>query len=226
MTVHRPTFLLAGDRVISDRGLLLEVRNVPPFDRGRLTGLPWTGVDLHKESQGSTKESDSIQFNMARHLEASGTFDVLLDDDGAGEIADLVGLKITGNELAITLAHCKYSKEDTPGARLADLYEVCGQALRSARWRRRIDTMLTGLAHRAGLKERRTGVSPFEVGDAATLLHLQELAPQLRPRMRVLVAQPGISAARITDDQLQLLAGAQSYLKTVAGASLEVVVSP
>ena len=86
--------------------------------------------------------------------------------------------------------------------------------------------MLTSLARRAGNKENRTGTSPFEIGDAAGLLRVQEMAPQLRPRMRVLIAQPGISADRITDDQLQLLAGAQSYLKAVAGASLEVYVSP
>jgi hypothetical protein len=72
---------------------------------------------------------------MSRYLQATQSFDVLLDDDRANQAADLVGLEVVGGELHITLVHCKFSSESTPGARVADLYELCGQAMRSAKWR-------------------------------------------------------------------------------------------
>jgi hypothetical protein len=58
---------------------------------------------------------------MSRYLQATQSFDVLLDDDRANEAADLVGLEVVGGELHITLVRCKFSSESTPGARVADL---------------------------------------------------------------------------------------------------------
>ena len=68
----------------------------------------------------------------------------------------------------------------------------------------------------------RTGETPFEVGDIQDLFRVRELAPQLRPRFRVVIAQPGLSASQVTPDQLQLLAGAAAYLRSRANASLVV----
>jgi hypothetical protein len=73
---------------------------------------------------------------------------VIFDDDGKGEIADVVALRITDSVVSATLFHCKYSGADTPGARLSDLYEVCGQAQKSARWRDRPNRMLQHMLKR------------------------------------------------------------------------------
>lgn len=72
---------------------------------------------------------------MARYLGENQTFDVLIDDDRSGEAADLVGIRVDGGDLHVTLVHCKYSSKPDAGSRLKDLYEVCGQAMRGARWR-------------------------------------------------------------------------------------------
>jgi len=48
---------------------------------------------------------------------------------------NVLGLAIQGTELHVTLVHCKYSSEPTAGARVTDLYELCGQAMRGAKWR-------------------------------------------------------------------------------------------
>jgi hypothetical protein len=63
---------------------------------------------------------------MSALLQREYDFEVLLDDDRAGEAADLVGLQVRDGELHITLVHCKYSSSMTPGARVGALYEVCG----------------------------------------------------------------------------------------------------
>ena len=72
---------------------------------------------------------------MARYLGENQTFDVLIDDDRSGEAADLVGILVDAGDLHVTLVHCKYSSKPDAGSRLKDLYEVCGQAKRGARWR-------------------------------------------------------------------------------------------
>lgn len=222
LNVNKPTLVLEGDRVIDSGDRLLARReDLPPYPRSSLEVLGWEGVDRRVESQGRERRPDSIQAFMSRHLQETQNYTVLLDDDGSGEVADLVGLTVEDGELVITLAHCKYSAAATAGARLQDLYEVCGQAMRSARWRQNgLKPLLANLHRRAGKKAEHTGESPFEVGDVAALFHVREIAPQLRPRFRVIIAQPGLSAERVTADQLQLLAGAAAYLRSRANASL------
>ena len=66
------------------------------------------------KSQGDSRRVDSIRAYVVRALLAEQAFDVLIDDDRAGETADLVGLRIDGNDLIITLVHCKFSTSDTP----------------------------------------------------------------------------------------------------------------
>ena len=55
---------------------------------------------------------------------------------GSGEIADLVAIRIDPEGLLVRLVHCKCSHGEKTGARVADLYEVCGQAQKSIMWRR------------------------------------------------------------------------------------------
>lgn len=224
---NKPTLFLEGDRIITSEDRLLDAApNLQPFDERRLEAWPWDGVNIRVESQGPDRRQDSIQAYVARQLVAEQRFDVLIDDDRAGEAADLVGLQIDGDELVITLVHCKYSSASTPGARVADLYEVSGQAMRGARWRDG-----GGLPLFAHLERRvraffaRTGRHPFEVGDMDELYRVATIAPQLYPRFVTVIAQPGLSASKVTSEQLLLLAGAESYVQTITKGSLRVLVS-
>ncbi|MDK8346784.1 hypothetical protein QP868_08550 [Brevibacterium sp. UMB1308A] len=79
-------------------------------------------------------------------------FAVLIDDDRPGEAADLVGIRVDGGDLHVTLVHCKYSSKPDAGSRLKDLYEVRGQAMRGARWRD--NAALPLLEHLPGLSIR------------------------------------------------------------------------
>lgn len=223
---HKPTLFLSGDRMITGDDRLLAPRTeVAPYPREALRHLDWAthGVDIRVESQGPERRTDSIQAFMARHLMQTQTFDVLVDDDRSGEAADLVGLRIDRGDLLITLVHCKYSTAAAPGGRLADLYEVCGQAMRGARWRDNgAMPLLEHLDRRVQAYNRRTSGTAFEVGDRATLFRIRQQAPQLFPRITTLVVQPGLSIASSTDEQLRLIAGAASYVQTVTKGSFEV----
>ena len=227
LNANKPTLFLAGDRMITPDDRLLEPRtDVLPYDRAKLQVLDWTGVNIKVESQGVHREQSSIQAFASRYLRDNRVFDVMLDDDRSGEAADLVGLRIDGQYLVVTLVHCKYSSGEHPGGRLQDLYEVCGQAVRGARWRdSSCQPLLKHLDERAQAHWRRTGVTAYELGDRVELLRLWERAGQLIPRFETIIMQPGLSVRASSVEQLRLLAGADSYVRAVTKGAFAVYCS-
>jgi superfamily II DNA or RNA helicase len=221
---HGLTFLLDRDRVIHNDKLYDPKQRLEPFPRDQLRVLDWSPVDLRAESQGPTKRTDSIQAFTIRQLTTDQTWDVVIDDDGKGEIADVVALRVDDDELLIHFFHCKYAIDGISGARVADLYELCGQAQKSVVWRSRADIvpLFKNLERRAKNKFKRTDVSPFEVGDIADLYRLREQARVLKPRLEMTIIQPGLSAAKASDAQLDLLAATETYVRTTADAPLYV----
>ncbi|GAA3913882.1 hypothetical protein GCM10023084_76990 [Streptomyces lacrimifluminis] len=228
LNAHRPDLFLEGDRLIDDEGKLIAPRYTRrPYDPSLLTPLEWQGVDFSKESQRAERRTDSIQYYMSAHLQATGSFDVLLDDDGSGEAADLVGLKVDGRYLDVTLVHCKYSSKPAPGTRVGDLYEVCGQAMRSAKWRRQNALPLLDHLHsRAVQYARRNGsISPYEVGGSRELFTIRDQARLLRPRFHTVIVQPGLQVRKATDEQLLLLAGAEKFVRDTSAGDFTVYCS-
>ena len=127
----------------------------------------------------------------------------------------------------MTLVHCKYSRGDNPGARLSDLYELCGQAIRAAKWRQNgALPLLRHLDSRAQRYRQRTGKSPFMIGELGDLYTLMAIAPQLRPRFHTVLAQPGLSMTAATDEHLRLLGGAESYVYAVTRGTFHIYCSP
>ncbi|MFG1782644.1 DEAD/DEAH box helicase [Rhodococcus oryzae] len=217
-------FILDDDRIIDGNLLYKPTWDRPPFDPKQLTPLNWEGTTFTVESQTKNKLTHSIQFRAIADLKAEAkSWDIIIDDDGSGEIADVVALRIDNEGLLIRLVHCKYSHGDTAGARVADLYEVCGQAQKSIMWRRSdLRPFFRTLEARARQKQKRDGVNPFEVGNIKKLYEIQERALVLRRRMEMVIVQPGLSVSKATTQQLDLLASTQAYLKTTIGAPLVV----
>jgi hypothetical protein len=229
LNTHKPTLFFTGDRMITGDDRLLEPRtDVRPYPRSALRVLDWesNGVNIQVESQGDERRQDSIQAFMIKHLVQTQAFDLLIDDDRSGEAADLVGITTDRGDLLVTLVHCKYSTDATPGGRLKDLYEVCGQAMRGARWRDGGSLpLLEHLDRRVRAYARRTDGTAFEIGDYDTLFRVRQQAPQLFPRLTTLIVQPGLSIAAVTDEQLRLIAGAASYVQSVTKGDFQVYCS-
>ena len=53
-----------------------------------------------------------------------------------------------GRLLDVVLAHCKFAGADNAGARVGDLYEVCGQAMKSHKARGEVDLVIRKLLRR------------------------------------------------------------------------------
>ena len=219
---------LDDDRIIEDDMVLRPTWDKEPFDPSSLIALDWTGTKFNIESQTKERRPDSIQFKAIAKLKSDPEqWDIILDDDGTGEIADVVAMRIDKEGLLVRLVHCKYAHGNGPGARVSDLYEVCGQAQKSVVWRRSdLSPFFATLLDRARKKAKREGVSPFEVGDIQKLYEIQDRAMVLRRRMEMVIVQPGLSVSKATTRQLDLLASTQAYLKTTVKAPLAVWCSP
>lgn len=76
------------------------------------------GTNLRKESQGKERDPASIQARAIDHVVALEDWDIVLDDDGTGEVADIVAIRMDGSDLRVLLVHCKYSSQDFSGSRV------------------------------------------------------------------------------------------------------------
>lgn len=206
----------------------------PPFDRSKIEAWDWTGTNLTTESQGVEKNSASVQARVIRELIGRGGYHVVFDDDGKGELADVVAVRLIGTPRAPTglhldLFHCKYSGADAPGSRVKDLYEVCGQAQKCISWMAssvRQTDMLTHLLRRDAARTRAGAATRFELGDAEMLRSIRDMSQLLSLSARVAIVQPGLSRTNASRDQLALLSVTENHLMETCQLPLVVIGSP
>lgn len=204
----------------------VDVSHHPPFDREQIETWDWSGVNLHRESQTAAKFADSIQRRVIeRVLAHEPAFTIVFDDDDTREAADVVALRSDDENLFVDFYHCKYVHGDAAGARVEDLHEVCGQAQRSIQWRHDVDALLRHLRYRDARRVTTMKVSRFERGDQTVLSMLQRKVRFLRPRFKIHLVQPGISRAKVSVGQLDLLSATAAYLQDTYGVPLGVIAS-
>ncbi|RLP54974.1 MAG: DEAD/DEAH box helicase [Ketobacter sp.] len=183
----------------------------------------WNGVDIKSESMGYHNKADSIQY---RYFESvQNEYDLIINDDGSGEAADLVAFKVIDNEIILDLIHCKYSSGDDAGARVGDLYEVCGQAQRSIRWKHAGMEYFYKHINRREKLWAENGHTRFLKGSMGDLNTLKNRARTTRLSLKVTIVQPGLSIKKINEEMLKLLGCTALYIKKTTQADLTVVAS-
>lgn len=126
--------------------------------------------------------------------------------------------------LDVMLVHCKFSGADSPGARLSDLYEVCGQAVKSHKARSETELVLKKLLRRESQRARRE-LTGFVEGSQKDLLSILNDARYFDARVTVVIAQPGLSAARFNNALAELLGCTELYLSETYNTRLRVICS-
>jgi hypothetical protein len=191
----------------------------PPYDAGNILEWNWDDINIRKESQGNQKAPDSVQAKVIRTL-MNMNYNMIIDDDGKGEAADVVTIRLIGDVAApsridVEFYHCKYSHGATPGRRVDDLYEVCGQAQKSIAWmsshEKRTD-LFTHLLRREARRQEAGGVSRYEKGDGDLLLTIREMSRLCPISLKICIVQPGLSKAQASREQLELLSVTETYL--------------
>lgn len=233
LTQSPPTIWFADGSSLDGNEFVAIGHSIDPFDRSRIAVVDWSGIDIRQESQGPQRNTATVQGRLLRHL-SQRQFDIVFDDDGKGEAADVIAASLvtdfTGcRRIDVEFYHCKYSGAATPGARVGDLYEVCGQAQRSVQW---LNSRLKGIdlfSHMLRRETRRTevgGMSRFQVGTQDKALELREASRICPISLRVFIVQPGLSRGAASHDHLTLLGVTQCYLLETYQVELSVIASP
>lgn len=196
------------------------------IDDDRFDVWPWKGVDFKKESmwKAGALRSDSIQAYAAQHYLDLG-FDVVFDDDGAGEAADLVCFKIEDDHIRVAFVHCKFAGGATPGERIKDVVEVSSQAIRSAKWAGKFSQLCQHIRTRELTLRSVQRPSRFLRGAPADLNRMIKLNRSIPAKAEVLIVQPGLSKAEKTPDQNVVLAAALTFLRETIDVDLTIVCS-
>jgi hypothetical protein len=190
-----------------------------PYDPEKIHVWDWAGVNIRKESQGPGKEHDSIRARVIRELRAL-EYHMVVDDDGKGEAADVVAIRLVGDvaspsSIDVEFYHCKYSGGATPGRRIDDLYELCGQAQKSIWWMyspEKRTELFTHLLRREACCREAGMVSRYEVGDGELLQTIREMSHLCPVSLKIYIVQPGVSKANVTQAQLELMSVTENHL--------------
>lgn len=198
------------------------------YDKNNIESWDWTNVDISVESQTADKLNHSIQYHTINKIKKN--YDVVFDDDDAGEVADIVAIKNNDDkELVIDLFHLKYcSKKDgvaKPGARIDDVYQVVGQAAKSVKWFSDKEKLISRLIDRERKRLNKNKPSRIDKGEFKDLTNLAKISRYSSFKLGVTIVQPAISKARISDDQLLVLGATEAYIDEVCGVKLKVIVN-
>lgn len=205
-------FFADGDSLVADELFALPDTDIPYFPDDHFEIWDWDGVNIRVESQGLERRQDSIQARVISEVATTTGSHVIFDDDGTGEIADVVAFELDGNHVTVRLYHCKFSSADTPGARVGDLYEVCGQAQRSIRRCERPQRLIDRLLKREGDRIRRSQPSRLIKGNVEQLKQLRARRYQLEYKFEIYVVQPGYSFNKKNSKHSQVLASTESFV--------------
>lgn len=188
--------------------------DTPLFDLANMLATDWKGVDITKESQGPTRAPGTIQHETIRRLLAAETpYDLIFDGDTSGEVADVIAIRRQGRFLDVELYHCKFSSEPAPGARVKDLYEICGQAMKAVRWADPRSKFLQRLRRQEENRLKARGATRFQLGDRNLLDDWLTNRREHVTRFSMILVQPGYSKSRASPEHLPVLGAVQTYLK-------------
>tara|TARA_Y100000588_G_scaffold293362_1_gene312988 strand:- start:426 stop:3578 length:3153 start_codon:yes stop_codon:yes gene_type:complete len=168
-----------------------------------LVPIDWGTTDFKVEShyKSTTQRQNSIQEFMMQRLVNEGA-DVVFNDDNSGESADIVAVFLKDELVQFKLIHCKYSKEKA-GARKSDLYEVCGQAIISLRYKWKTEELLKHMERR-----NKTGVlagKRFYHGGSTDLNAIKQALKYSNVEFEFAVAQPGVAVSQLDEDMNRFL---------------------
>jgi hypothetical protein len=185
------------------------VPDPPPFRDNQFEIIDWDreGVNIENEFGPADENGCSIhEYLRTRLLQSEAA--VVFYDHGPGEIADFVSFTITGDEVRISLYHCKGSSTPVAGGRIDDAYEVCGQAAKSDRWadRQRIFATIRRRLNRPN------GASRFDKGSLETVEEALERQQRKRVLWQAIIVQPGFSRNELGDRIPSLLSATDGYL--------------
>lgn len=227
---HPPVIWLADGASLKGNRLTVLKGKFDPYPKEKIQTWEWKRVNIRKESQGLSKETDTIQYRVIEKLKRR-SYQIIFDDDDSGESADVVTINVEERSnkekcICVEFYHCKFSQSDIPGGRIKDLYELCGQAQKSIHWMEDPYKLLAHLLRREPRREKGREMSRFEKGDADDLFEIMEMSRVYALELKIFIVQPGLSKLKATPGQLELLSVTENHLMGTYQIPFTVIASP
>jgi len=211
-----------------DGNLILKPQNPEELelDKNLIEVWSWKNVDIKKESiwKDGVERKDSVQWKVAQKF-IGADFDIVFDDDGSGEAADLVCFKEEKNHIRLVLIHCKYSDSEKSGVRIKDVVEVASQAVRSTKWPGRFRELCSHLLNRNEKRKSADRPTFLMKGKLSDITKMSRIARFKEIRTEIVIVQPGVRKSKLSPDQSQVLASASVYIKETVNIDLDIICS-
>jgi hypothetical protein len=193
--------------------------DLQPFDLDQASSINWDQlqVDIQKEfgSAGSRRSIHEWLSGELLQTDAS----IVFYDHRPGECADFLTVTAEeGGPIRVALYHCKSSGRPEPGDRVDDLYDVCGQAVKSASYR-----ILKRLVPH--VKRRARDGSRFLRGTVEEFAVLMSADARYELPLEVVIVQPGLSRAAMSDKAGSLLTGVDRTIVALGCQRLKLLCS-
>jgi hypothetical protein len=224
-----PKIFFADGSVLYGNHLIEAPLNTPKFEVSELITKDWSEADLKKESQVS-EEGDLVE-NSIQYVFSKMIWDdykVIIDDDGSGEVADLIGINESESGIEMTLYHLKFALDGKVSANINNLYQVCGQAIKSIRWKYSQSRKLFDSLLKRNERKERSGrvLSSILKGSVDDVIKYREQALNSRELIfHIAIVQPGMSKDKCSEEMLILLGNVKQYLMDVSAIDLQVICS-
>jgi len=151
-------------------------------------------------------------------------YDVVFYDHASLEIADVIGFK----KGKVQFWHCKKQSNPEPNCSIKDIYEVCGQAVKSVIWSNR-KLLINQICNRA---DQNNSSRRLKKGDLETIRDILESFDNPIIPVDITIVHPGLKSQNLDHIQKMafdriklLLSGANSYLTEVSSCKLLVMCS-
>ena len=154
-------------------------------------------------------------------------YEYVIDDDGAGEIADLIGLNVTKHTIEVSMFHLKYAIGGRVSDDINNLYQVCGQAQKSISWKYATGNKFFNHVLKRDQRKIKNGKSSSILKGAwSDILKLREQASNKKELIfKIYVVQPGMSKSSATDSMKLLLGNTYKYLQETANIEFNIICS-
>ena len=224
---YTPTVWFADGSALTGNQFVKLQQQIRPYPKELLIDdWDWNNIDIAKESQGiDGKITDSIQFKALEILKKQD-FDIIYNDDGPGEIADIVTIRLFDDKMKINMYHLKYAHQGQVSSRIDNFYEVCGQAQKSIHWKHKKSQEFFEHLIKRENKSLKNNCSRLEKGAMADLERYLEIAKKIIPiEFEMFIVQPGTTKTKISDEILTLLAVTENYIKEMSNIKLNIIIN-
>lgn len=180
-----------------------------PLNLEQIIPIDWIAknVDITTEFGAARRGYSSIHIGVEALLHASNA-QVVYYDHGTGEVADFIALTQTEGRLLIEFYHCKSAGSGEPGHRLADIYEIAGQTVKSVTWASKQRILLNV---RRRFTERR-GSHRFIKGNLSSFETMLGAATPAQIEYEYVAVQPGLRKQGLPANMANILAAASDHL--------------